>query len=78
MNKLLPKENLKYEELITHVEDRPGHDVRYAIDATKIRQDLGWIPDNNFDSGIEKTVKWYLSNLDWYDDKNTSKRRGRI
>ena len=78
MNKLLPKENLKYEELITHVEDRPGHDVRYAIDATKIRQDLGWIPDNNFDSGIEKTVKWYLSNLDWYDDKNTSKRRGLI
>ena len=78
MNKFLPKENLKYEELITHVEDRPGHDVRYAIDATKIKQDLGWIPDNNFDSGIEKTVKWYLSNLDWYDDENTSKRRGLI
>ena len=56
----------KYEELITFVEDRPGHDLRYAIDASKIKKELGWIPEETFDSGLRKTVKWYLSNEDWW------------
>lgn len=51
--------------LITYVQDRPGHDVRYAIDASKIQRDLGWVPEENFESGIRKTVEWYLNNLDW-------------
>lgn len=54
----------KYEELITFVNDRPGHDFRYAINQTKIEKDLSWYPIENFDSGIEKTVDWYLLNLD--------------
>ena len=57
--------NQPYEELITFVEDRPGHDLRYAIDASKIKNDLGWTPEESFESGIRKTVKWYLNNLDW-------------
>ncbi len=51
--------------LITHVPDRPGHDLRYAIDAAKIQDDLGWTPEETFDTGIRKTVIWYLQNLDW-------------
>jgi len=54
-----------FAELITFVKDRPGHDLRYAIDANKIASDLGWKPVETFESGIEKTVDWYLSNLDW-------------
>ncbi|MNF55061.1 dTDP-glucose 4,6-dehydratase 2 [compost metagenome] len=51
--------------LITHVQDRPGHDLRYAIDASKIQRELGWAPEETFDSGIRKTVEWYLNNLEW-------------
>lgn len=54
-----------YKGLITYVQDRPGHDRRYAIDATKIQRELGWSPDETFESGIRKTVVWYLNNLDW-------------
>ena len=54
-----------YESLITFVKDRPGHDLRYAIDATKIQNELGWTPTETFDTGIRKTVEWYLNNLDW-------------
>ncbi|WP_027852247.1 dTDP-glucose 4,6-dehydratase [Marinobacterium litorale] len=54
-----------YRDLITYVEDRPGHDRRYAIDASKIKKELGWTPAETFESGIKKTVKWYLDNLDW-------------
>jgi dTDP-glucose 4,6-dehydratase len=54
-----------YSELITYVKDRPGHDLRYAINSNKIRRDLGWKPEENFDSGIQKTVEWYLDNLNW-------------
>jgi len=50
---------------ITHVRDRPGHDLRYAIDAGKIERELGWLPQETFESGIRKTVQWYLSNLGW-------------
>lgn len=55
----------RYVDLITHVQDRPGHDQRYAIDASKIRRDLGWAPRETFESGILKTVQWYLDHRDW-------------
>ena len=55
-----------YAELITFVTDRPGHDLRYAIDATKLEQELGWRAQENFDTGIEKTVRWYLDNEWWW------------
>ena len=54
-----------YREQISFVKDRPGHDRRYAIDATKISKDLGWRPEETFESGIRKTVQWYLDNQDW-------------
>ncbi|MED5526640.1 MAG: dTDP-glucose 4,6-dehydratase [Pseudomonadota bacterium] len=54
-----------FEELITFVKDRPGHDQRYAIDASKIERELGWKPKETFESGLRKTVHWYLDNLDW-------------
>ncbi len=56
----------KYEDLITYVTDRPGHDVRYAIDATKIGNELGWKPQETFETGIRKTVEWYLNNKKWW------------
>lgn len=55
-----------FEDLITFVKDRPGHDLRYAIDATKIHTELGWLPQETFESGIRKTVKWYLENEQWW------------
>ena len=65
-----PKENGlsidSYSELITFVTDRPGHDMRYAIDANKIKNDLGWIPKEDFSSGFKKTIQWYLNNEDWW------------
>ncbi|MDC4825575.1 dTDP-glucose 4,6-dehydratase, partial [Acinetobacter baumannii] len=66
LDELQPLDNQKtYESLITFVKDRPGHDLRYAIDATKIKNDLGWSPQETFETGIRKTVLWYLNNLDW-------------
>jgi len=56
-----------YEQLITYVADRAGHDVRYAIDATKIANELGWAPEETFETGIQKTVQWYLENQIWCD-----------
>lgn len=64
LDELVPAEN-SYKELISYVEDRPGHDMRYAIDASKIKQDLDWIPEETFESGIRKTVQWYLDNQSW-------------
>ena len=55
----------RYEDLITYVQDRPGHDQRYAIDASKIERELGWVPQETFETGLRKTVQWYLDNLDW-------------
>lgn len=61
-----PEGVVKYEDLITYVKDRPGHDVRYAIDAAKIGRELGWKPQETFESGIRKTVEWYLNNKKWW------------
>jgi len=57
-----------FSELIMYVEDRPGHDVRYAINANKINKDLGWKPQESFESGIQKTVQWYLNNYSWLEN----------
>jgi len=68
LDKLVPKNNPnidKYEDLIKFVPDRAGHDIRYAIDASKIKNELGWVPEETFDSGIEKTIKWYIENTEW-------------
>ena len=66
LDELKPQANGQtYESLITFVKDRPGHDLRYAIDATKIQNELGWTPAETFETGIRKTVEWYLNNLDW-------------
>jgi len=56
----------QYSDLITYVTDRPGHDVRYAIDASKIERDLNWVPEETFESGIRQTVEWYLNNKEWW------------
>ncbi len=66
--KLILKKLDKPETLITFVEDRKGHDRRYAIDPTKIHNDLGWLPDTKFADGIEKTVDWYLNHKDWWEE----------
>lgn len=61
-----PRGVAQYQDLITYVKDRPGHDVRYAIDASKIERELGWKPQETFESGIRKTVEWYLNNKEWW------------
>lgn len=60
-----PEGLARYEDLITFVKDRPGHDLRYAIDASKIERELGWVPRETFETGLRKTVVWYLNNLEW-------------
>ena len=66
LDELKPREDGKsYKKQITFVKDRPGHDQRYAIDATKISKELGWKPEETFETGIRKTVQWYLDNQDW-------------
>jgi dTDP-glucose 4,6-dehydratase len=62
--------------LIKYVKDRPGHDRRYAIDATKIENELGWKPQQDFQSGLELTVRWYLENRVWVDRVQSGKYRG--
>ena len=67
MNELRPlKNNRSYESLISYVPDRPGHDFRYAIDSSKIKKELKWLPTENFETGIRKTIQWYLNNEDWW------------
>jgi len=65
LDELRPSPEGSYTRLITYVKDRPGHDRRYAIDARKIERELGWRPAETFDTGIRKTVQWYLANADW-------------
>ena len=64
--RLICKKLNKSENLITYVEDRKGHDLRYGIDATKISKDLGWTPKTKFEDGIDKTIKWYVDNKNWW------------
>jgi dTDP-glucose 4,6-dehydratase len=55
------------EQLISFVKDRAGHDLRYAIDATKLKDELGWVPSVTFEEGLSKTIDWYLENKDWLE-----------
>jgi len=66
LDELRPQAGLKRRDLITFVHDRPGHDARYAIDATKLETELGWKAEENFDTGLRKTVEWYLAREDWW------------
>ena len=67
VDRLLGRQEGTSDKLITYVADRAGHDLRYAIDSTKLKNDLGWEPSLQFEEGIEKTVKWYLDNKEWMD-----------
>jgi dTDP-glucose 4,6-dehydratase len=74
LDELHPSEKMgSYQELITYVKDRPGHDLRYAIDASKIQRELGWLPKETFDTGIRKTVLWYLNNRTWWQNIQSKK-----
>lgn len=70
-----PRKVGRYADLITYVADRPGHDQRYAIDASKIRAELGWMPQETFDSGLARTVRWYLDHAEWVEDVVTGTYR---
>ena len=80
LDDLKPSNKGNYSELITFVKDRPGHDFRYAINAEKIQKELGWYPSESFESGIKKTVQWYLENKSWWrkiqDKKYNQERLG--
>ncbi len=65
LDELVPRASGRYADLITFVKDRPGHDRRYAINASKLKRELGWEPIETFESGLRKTIEWYLSNPDW-------------
>ena len=65
MDEKLNRQSGSSEKLITYVKDRPGHDLRYAIDASKIKNELGWTPSVTFEEGLSETVDWYLSNHEW-------------
>lgn len=73
LDDVLPKKSGKYHELIKFVKDRPGHDFRYAIDFTKIKNELGWEPKVDFNRGIRETIKWYLENEDWWSNIQNNK-----
>ena len=76
LDKLLPlSQYIPHRSLISHVSDRPGHDKRYAVDAKKIQENLNWLPDETFESGIEKTVKWYLENKKWCQNIKDKRQR---
>jgi dTDP-glucose 4,6-dehydratase len=62
-----PQGVVYYRDLISFVKDRPGHDARYAIDGSKIKRELGWMPEQTFETGLRKTVQWYLDNEVWCD-----------
>ena len=71
VDRLLGRKEGTSDKLITYVKDRAGHDLRYAIDSTKLKNELGWEPSLQFEEGIEKTVKWYLDNKEWMDNVNS-------
>jgi dTDP-glucose 4,6-dehydratase len=76
VDELAPDSVGRRERLISFVADRPGHDLRYAIDARKIRQELGWSPQETFDSGLRKTVEWFLTNRHWWERIRSTVYRG--
>ena len=77
LDELSPMSNMsKHEERIEFVLDRPGHDFRYAIDSTKIRNELDWRPIETFETGLRRTVEWYLSNSDWWKPILSGEYRG--
>ena len=80
LDNIRPSENLKsYQELITFVKDRPGHDLRYAIDSSKLQNKLGWSPKETFETGIRKTIEWYLDNKTWWlDIQNNTYQQERL
>ena len=73
MDRFYP-ENAPHQNLIQYVSDRPGHDKRYSINPTKIKDELGWFPKYTFDEGLEKTVEWYLNNLSWFKNNLDTKK----
>ena len=75
LDELVPLDIGSYKAQIKHVTDRPGHDRRYAIDASKINEELGWVPEETFESGIRKTVLWYLENQMWVDNLKKNKKK---
>ena len=76
LDKLIPlSQYIPHRSLISHVADRPGHDKRYAVDAKKIQENLNWLPDETFERGIEKTVKWYLENKEWCQNIKDKRQR---
>jgi dTDP-glucose 4,6-dehydratase len=68
MDKKLGREEGENEKLITYVTDRAGHDLRYAIDATKLKDELGWLPSLQFEEGLSITIDWYLNNSEWLNN----------
>ncbi|MDG1039441.1 MAG: GDP-mannose 4,6-dehydratase, partial [Polaribacter sp.] len=68
VDRIIGREEGTSEKLITYVKDRAGHDLRYAIDSSKLKNELGWEPSLQFEEGIEKTVAWYLENQEWLDN----------
>ena len=76
LDDLRPRSSGRYEDLIEFVEDRPGHDLRYAIDASRIKSELGWQARETFDSGLRKTVEWYLDNEAWWSRVQNGAYRG--
>ena len=76
VDRLLGRPEGASEKLITYVTDRAGHDLRYAIDSTKLKNELGWEPSLQFEEGIEKTVKWYLDNQGWLDQVTSGDYQG--
>ena len=76
MDEFRPRRDGRHRDLIAFVADRPGHDLRYAIDASKIERELGWRPAERFETGLRKTVRWYLDNPDWWQAIRSGKYRG--
>ena len=68
LDRKLQREPGTSEKLITYVKDRAGHDLRYAIDSTKLQKELGWVPSLQFEEGLEKTIDWYLANTEWMEN----------
>jgi dTDP-glucose 4,6-dehydratase len=77
LDELLPRASgRRYDELIQFVSDRPGHDLRYAVDSSKLQRELGWQPTETFESGLRKTVRWYIDNRSWWERVRSGVYRG--